>query len=216
MGLVLVKQGFLGLGQPIKKWYCDKCGKECANEYCRGSKDYCRTCANSVDPEIVHMWSPDEIVRKYKGDSFFIDTSDGKEKFIEWCNDCLGLLVVERNGSKYQRFYYRVGSDCPVTVSYQCIPHTGYDKSGNIKKQICCEHKFIIVGSSKKIDQEAHSKYNHMMLSRNSMVESMYGTDEIDIQYLCFGSTYFWCNKCGLNYKLNPQREHILPKLGII
>jgi len=55
-----------------------------------------------------------------------------------------------------------------------------------------------------------------MMSHRNRMVESMFGTDEVDIQYHCFGTTHFWCYRCGLHHSLNPQREHLLPKRGRI
>ena len=79
MPKVLIKQGFLGLGRPIEKWYCDKCGVECQNLFYREPRMYCRACANSIDPDIVHMWSRDEVVRSYKTGEFFLDPRTAKE-----------------------------------------------------------------------------------------------------------------------------------------
>lgn len=215
MGKVIVKQGFLGMGRPIEKWYCDQCGVECQNQFYAEPKMYCRTCANSIDPDIVHMWPRDDIVRSYMGEEFFLDTSDGKQKLVESCNRCLGLLIVARSGSEIQRLYYRLGSPYPSVNNFPCIDHPGYDDRGNVKIQSSCEHDFIAVATSKRLDEEAHSKYKRLMASRNHMVESMYGTDEIDIQYRCFGTTHYWCCKCGLHHSFNPQREHLLPRKGL-
>ena len=215
MGKVIIKQGFLGLGRPIEKWYCDQCGAECQNKFYAEPKMYCRSCANSIDPDIVHMWPRDEIVRAYKADEFFLDTSDGKEKLIESCNRCLGLLVVVRSGGHYQRLYYQLVSPRPSSENFPCNDHAGYDERGNVKIQCACEHDFTVVAASKRLDLEAQSKYERLLASRNHMVESMYGTDEIDIQYLCFGTTHYWCYKCGLHRSLNPQREHLLPRKGV-
>lgn len=215
MGKVIVKQGFLGLGRPLERWYCDQCGVECQNQFYAEPKMYCRSCANSIDPDIVHIWSGDDIVRAYKTDEFFLDTSDKKQKLVESCNRCLGLLLVVRSGSDFQRYYYKLGSPRPSSNNYQCIDHTGYDERGNVKIQCACEHDFIVIGTTKHLDQKAQSKYKSMIASRNQMVESMYGTDEIDIQYFCFGTTHYWCVKCGLHRSLNPQREHLLPRRGL-
>jgi len=84
-----------------------------------------------------------------------------------------------------------------------------------VKIQYACEHDFIVVGTSERLGQEAQSKYERLLVNRNRVVESMFGTDEIDIQYLCFGATHYWCYKCGLHRSLNPQREHLLPRKGI-
>ena len=216
MGKVVIKQGFLGLGRPLEKWYCDKCGTECQNRHWQDRRVFCRSCANAIDPEIVHGWSSAEIVRDYKNDEFFLDTTDGKSRYIEQCPTCLGLLVVVRTGSHVQRLYYRLGSVQPLATSFPCLPHSGYNEQGHVKIQAACEHNFIVVGTSKHLDREAHAKYAHMMSRRNREVETMFGTDEVDIQYHCFGTTHFWCHKCGLHHSLNPQRENLLPKLGRI
>ena len=215
MGKVVIKQGILGLGRPLVKWYCDRCGVECQNQFYAEPKMYCRACANSIDPDIVHMWPRDDIVRGYMVDEFFLDTLDGKQKLIESCNRCLGLLVVVRSGSEFQRNHYRLGSSHPSAKNCPCIDHPGYDQSGNVKIQTTCEHDCTVIGISKHLDDESISKYKHMMASRNHMVEAMYGTDEIDIQYHCFGTTHYWCHKCGLHRSLNPQREHLLPRKGL-
>ncbi len=215
MGKVVIKQGILGLGRPLVKWYCDRCGVECQNQFYAEPKMYCRACANSIDPDIVHMWPRDNIVRGYMVDEFFLDTLDGKQKLIESCNRCLGLLVVVRSGSEFLRNHYRLGSSHPSAKNFPCIDHPGYDQSGNVKVQTTCEHDFTVIGTSKHLDDESISKYKHMMASRNHMVEAMYGTDEIDIQYHCFGTTHFWCHKCGLHRSLNPPREHLLPQKGL-
>ena len=215
MGKVVIKQGILGLGRPLVKWYCDRCGVECQNQFYAEPKMYCRACANSIDPDIVHMWPRDDIVRGYMVDEFFLDTLDGKQKLIESCNRCLGLLVVVRSGSEFQRNHYRLGSSHPSAKNCPCIDHPGYDQSGNVKIQTTCEHDYTVIGISKHLDDESISKYKHMMASRNHMVEAMYGTDEIDIQYHCFGTTHYWCHKCGLHRSLNPQREHLLPRKGL-
>ncbi len=216
MGRVVAKQGFLGLGRPVERWHCDKCGVECQNQFWKEKHVFCRSCANSIDPEIVHGWSSEEIVREYKSGEFFRDTADGKERLIEQCHTCLGLLLAVRSASQIQRLYYRVGFPRPSAESYPCIPHSGYDEHGNVKIESACDHDFIVVGTSKRLDREAHSKYEHMRSHRNRMVESMYGTDEVDIQYHCFGRTHFWCHKCGLYHSPNPQRERLLPKRGRI
>lgn len=54
MGKVVIKQGFLGLGRPLEKWCCDQCGAECENRYWQANRVFCLSCANSIDPEIVH------------------------------------------------------------------------------------------------------------------------------------------------------------------
>lgn len=220
MGKVVVKQGFLGLGRPLTKWYCDKCGTECQDQFWKNKQIFCRNCANSIDPEIVHGWSSDEIVREFKTGEFFRDTADGKEWLVEQCPTCLGLLLVVRSAGQLQRHYYRLGSARPSSESYPCIPHAGYDERGNVNIQAACEHDFIVVGTSKRLDQEAHAKYENLMSHRNRMVESMYGfneaVNEVVTQGHCFGMTHFWCNRCGLYHSLNPQREHLLPKRGRI
>lgn len=215
MPKVIIKQGFLGLGRPLEKWYCDKCGIECQNQFYKKPLMYCRDCANLVDSDIVHMWPSDDIVRKYREKDFFVDTKDGQQKLIESCNRCLSLLVVIRSGKHFQRHYYRLGSIRPTTTNFPCINHPGYDEQGNIMVQTSCDHDFIVVGTSKHLDNDAHDKYNHMMSHRNLTVEAMYGSDDIDIQYHCFGSTKYWCYKCGLFRSLNPQREHLLPLKGL-
>lgn len=215
MPKVLIKQGFLGLGRPIEKWYCDKCGVECQNQFYREPRMYCRACANSIDPDIVHMWSRDEVVRSYKAGEFFLDTQDGQRKLIESCNRCLGLLLVRQDDVIFHRRYFRLGSRHPSEANFPCIDHPGYDKDGNVAIQIACEHEFQIVGTSKRLDAAAHAKYKHMLSHRNLQVEAMFGADDIDIQYHCFGSTSYWCYKCGLLRSLNPQREHFLPTRGL-
>lgn len=215
MGKVITKQGFLGLGRPIVKWYCDRCGVECQNQFYAEPKMYCRACANSIDPDIVHMWPRDEVVRGYMEGEFFVDTSDGKKKLVGSCNLCLGFLLVLRSGEHLQRLYYRLGSSRPSKENFPCIDHPGYDEHGNVKIQSSCKHEFIVIGTSKHLDEEAHSKYKRMMTSRNQMVEAMCGTDSIDIQYHCFGTTHYWCCKCGLHRSLNPQRENLLPRIGL-
>lgn len=216
MAKVVLKQGFLGLGRPLEKWYCDSCGLECENQFWRDKLVYCRSCANSIDPEIVHGWSSDAIIREFKTDELFLDTSDGKERLIEQCHTCLGLLVVVRSGGQLQRLYYEVGFPRASHTSFPCIPHPGYDERGNVKLQSSCAHSFTTVGTSKRLDHDAQLKYKNMMAHRNRMVEGMFGTDEVDIQYHCFGTTHFWCQKCGLHHSLNPQREHLLPEKGRI
>lgn len=216
MGKVVTKQGFLGIGRPLVTYYCDKCGAQCENRHCQGDHIFCRPCANLVNPEIVHNWSSDESVRDYKSDEFFLDTSDGKKRYIEQCSSCLGLLVVVLSGSYCQRLYYELGSSRTSTISLPCISHSGYNEHGDVRIQEACEHEFIVIGTSKRLDTEAHSKYKRMMSHRNRQVETMFGTDEIDMQYHCFGTTHFWCCKCGLHHSLNPQREYLLPKRGRI
>ena len=214
MPKVVIKQGFLGLGRPIEKWYCDKCGVECQNQFYREPQMYCRACANTIDPDIVHMWSRDDIVRSYKADEFFFDTEDGQRKLIESCNRCLGLLLVRQDGSSFHRTYYRLGSPKGSQANFPCVEHPGYSKEGNVTVQTDCEHEFQVMGTSKRLDAEAHAKYKHMMSHRNLQIEAMFGADDIDIQYHCFGSTTYWCYKCGLLRSLNPQREHLLPQRG--
>jgi len=216
MGKVVSKQGFLGLDRPLEKWYCDECGVECENRCWKGNKVFCRSCANKIDPEIVHGWSSAEIVREYKKDEFFHDTADAAERLIEQCHTCLGILVVVRPANQLKRLYYRLGCSQPSPQSHPCIPHLGYNEAGNVKIQETCDHDFVVIGTSKRLNEEAKSKYEHMMSHRNRMVESMFDSDEVDIQYHCFGSTHFWCSKCGLYRSLNPQREHLLPKRGLI
>lgn len=216
MGKVVTKQGIFGFGHPIVKYYCDKCGTECENQHWQGNHVFCRYCANSIDPEIVHNWSSAENVRDYKNDDFFLDTSDGKSRYIERCSSCLGLLVVVCSESQVKRLYYKLSSFHPFITSFPCIPHSGYNERGNVRIQEACEHEFTVVGTSKRLDSEAHAKYARMMSHRNRQVEAMYGTDEVDVQYHCFGTTHFWCHKCGLHHSLNPQREHLLPKRGLI
>ena len=179
MPKVVVKQGFFGLGRPIERWYCDNCGKECQNQFYREPQMFCRTCANLIDPEIVHMWTRDDIVRSYKTNEFFVDTADGQRKFVDSCNRCLGLLVVRHSGSTFDRDYYRLGSKRPAAQTFPCIDHPGYDQDGNVSLQTYCLHEFQIVGTSKHLDAEAHAKYKHMMSHRNHAVEAMFGTDDI-------------------------------------
>lgn len=216
MAKVVTKQGLLGLGRPIERWwYCDKCGVECQNQFSHGPHIYCQSCANNVDPDIVHMWPRDDIVRSYKTGEFFLDTHDGQSKLIESCNRCLGLLVVRKEGTVFNRTYFHLGSAKGSAANFPCNDHPGYDKAGNVALQASCEHTFQVVGTSKHLDDAAHARYKHLMSHRNMRVESMFGTDAIDIQYLCFGSTTFWCHKCGLLRQLNPQRENHLPIRGL-
>lgn len=215
MAKSVVKQGHFGLGRPLVKWYCDKCGAECQNQFSSGSLMYCRSCANAVDPDIVHMWPREEIARNYMGDEFFTDTHDGQRKLIESCNRCLGLLVICKQGEQFQRTYFRIGSRTGTKTNFPCVDHPGYDVSGNVLLQTDCEHEFQIIGTSKRLDKEAHAKYENMLAHRNREIEAMYGSDEIDLQYHCFGRTVFWCFKCGLVRSLNPQREHLLPRNGL-
>ena len=215
MPKVVIKQGFLGLGRAIERWYCDKCGVECQNQFYKEPLMYCRACANSLDPDIVHMWPSDDTVRNYMTDEFFVDTQDGERRLIESCNRCLGLLVVRQQGSTVTRTYFHLGSRVGTTKNFPCVDHPGYNAEGNVSLQTDCEHEFQVMGTSKRVDEEAHAKYKHLMSHRNKEIETMFGSDEIDIQYHCFGKTVYWCSKCGLLRSLNPQREHLLPRKGL-
>ena len=215
MPKVLIKQGFLGLGRPIEKWYCDKCSVECQNQFYKEPQMYCRECANSIDPDIVHMWPRDAIVTNYQMDEFFLDTQDNDRKLIESCNRCLGLLLVRQRSSATTRTYFHLGNKMGESKSFPCVDHPGYNSEGNVSIQADCLHDFQVIGTSKRADEEAHAKYKRMMSHRNRDVEAMFGTDEIDIQYECFGKTVYWCSKCGLLRSLNPQREHLLPQRGL-
>ena len=215
MAKILIKQGFLGMGRPIEKWFCDKCGVGCDNRYYKPPNMYCLPCANDVDPDIVHMWPSEEIVRRFKANDFFCDSADGQRKLIESCNRCLSLLVTTNSGDAFVRKYYKLGSESPLETNFKCVEHPGYDKDGNVGIQTSCEHSFQVVGTTKRIDAEAHAKFKHMLSHRNFTIEAMYGVAEIDLQYHCFGSTHYWCSNCGRVRSLNPQREHLLPKNGM-
>ena len=106
MGRVLKKTGLFGLGKPKELWYCDSCNVECLNKYYKEPHMYCRSCANSIDPLVVHGWSSDEILNEYQKHEFFTDTSTNMEIYIDHCLECLSVVVVEHNRTDYQRRYY--------------------------------------------------------------------------------------------------------------
>ena len=215
MGKVIRKRGFLWFGKAIEEWYCDECGKQLQDPFFQDEKVYCEPCANSIDLSIVHGWSSNEIVEKYHLEQFFRDTQDRKEKYIDQCYRCEALAVHIKTSSGIHQLYYQVGHKEPLKNVFKCVHHSGYDKNENVRSQADCQHSWVMVATSKIIDAESQRKYNSMMQNRNYMLEEMFGTDEIDFQYHCFGATHYWCYKCGLYRKLNPQREHLLPIRGV-
>lgn len=215
MGKVIRKTGFLGMGKPVEEYYCDKCGKYLGDRFFDEEKVYCEPCANTVSFSIVHRWTPPSLVEKYYMDEFFKDTNDGKEKYIDQCRRCNGLTIHTKTPSRVIQEYYQVDHKEPQQKVFKCVEHGEFDENGNVKSQAQCHHSWITVATSKTFDTEAKKKYESMMQNRNYMIEQMFGTDEIDIQYHCFGATHYWCWKCGLYRRLNPQREHLLPKDGV-
>ena len=215
MGKVIRKTGFLGLGKSVEEYYCDMCGKYLEDRFFDEEKVYCEPCANTVSFSIVHRWTPPSLVIKYYMDEFFKDTNDGKEKYIDQCRRCEGLTIHTKTPSGIIQEYYQVDHKEPQQKVFKCVVHGGFDENGNVKSQAQCHHSWITVATSKTFDAEAKKKYESLMQNRNYMIEQMFGTDEIDIQYHCFGATHYWCWKCGLYRRLNPQREHLLPKDGV-
>lgn len=215
MGKVIRKTGFLGLGKPIEEYYCDKCGSHLNDRFFDQEKVYCEPCANSINFEIVHGWTSPSLVEKYHSAEFFKDTNDGKEKYLGQCYRCEGLTVHVRTHTGIRQEYYQVGNKEPQQKVFKCVHHGGYDENGSVKSQAQCHHAWITIATSKTLSVEAKKKYQSMVQSRNYMVEQMFGTDEIDIQYHCFGATHYWCWKCGFYRKLNPQRENLLPIDGV-
>ena len=215
MAKIIRKTGFLGLGKKKEEYYCDKCGELLEKWFFDSKNVYCEPCANSVSLSIVHGWTSPHLVKKYRIKDFFKDTKDDKEKYIDQCYRCEGITVHTKTSTGIHQEYWQVGNKLPQPKVFRCVHHSGYDENGNIKSQAQCHHSWITIASSKKLDKEAHSKYKRMMQNRNYTFEQMYGTDEIDIQYHCFGATHYWCYKCGIYRKLNPQRESLLPKHGV-
>ncbi len=227
MGKV-IRKTFLGLGKSVEEYYCDKCGKQLPlgcrfydqnsyDEDYKNVKIYCGSCGNSIDYEIVHSMGNIKGIEEFELENFFKDTQDGKEKYIEQCNRCQGLTVYRKLSHKVTfEGYYQVGFKEPQHKLFKChdiAKEVGY-KNGELKSQTECHHSWVTIATSKKMDAEAHEKYKRIRKTRNYTVERMYGVDTIDYQYSCFGATHYWCFKCGLYRRLNPQRENLLPKYG--
>jgi hypothetical protein len=215
MSKVVRKTGFLGLGKPVVEFYCDKCNTPLESQFFHEGSIYCEPCANNISLSIVHRWDSQSDVSNYHMDEFFTDSSDGKEKYITQCYRCEGLIIHVKNMLDTVQQYYQVGNKEPRQKTFKCIHHGGFNEKGNVRSQGQCHHSWVIVATSKLLNVESQNKYESMMHSRNDMLEQMFGTDEIDIQYHCFGATHFWCSKCGLYRRLNPQREHLLPTIGV-
>ncbi len=217
MGKVTKKTGFLGFGKTIEEYSCDKCRINLPdNRFWDEGMVYCKSCADKIDLSIAHSWDKLNIVDEYRKNDFFIDTSDMKNKYIHTCYRCHGLIVYHlQQDNKYYCKYYRVGHDMPMDDVFICEEHSGYNEDGNVESQANCQHSWITIATSRQTDDAAHAKYKRLMGTRNYTLERMYGTDEIDIQYQCFGATYYWCFNCGLFRRLNPQREHLLKKYGV-
>lgn len=208
MGKMIRKTGFLGFGKPIEEFYCDKCGVRMKESFYDEAPLYCAKCADILGLPGSHSWTPFNI-------EYFNDTRDGIEKHVASCNRCFGLTIHTKMQSGVIQVYYQVGHKEPQQKDFDCVHYEMSYINGHVKSQVECHHSWVTVATSKTLNEEANKKYEKLMQNRNYMIEHMFGADEIDIQYHCFGATHYWCRKCGLYRNLNPQREHLLPIAGV-
>lgn len=209
-----VKQGIFGRRKTRTEYFCDGCQKTfdgVGRVFSAGGNVYCNGCVIGAAPDASHDWPEPGLFSE-----FFIDTKTGDDVCVQSCSACCSLVRTRRTTSGLERRFLHVGSKAMHTQPVGCRPHSGYDHAGNVRSQQNCRHDFVEVATSKDLSDAAHEKHRHLMSHRNQEIEQMYGVDDVDIQYWAYGATHFWCSRCGLHYKLNPQREHLLPKIGII
>lgn len=216
MGIVNRRRGLLRLGGKVTECYCDKCGQKITNRFWDdgGYRVYCFDCANLIDLFIAHDWNSPENLERYHTSEFFVDTNDHLTKHIGQCLRCLGVFIYSIDIERVYKVFYQPGSPVPSSKAFMCIPHDGFCSDGEFLSEARCSHTWIVLATSKDLSRDAHEKYHSIMQSRNSCIEEMFDVDSTDYQYLCFGSTHYWCCRCGRYLRLNPQRDNMLPSYG--
>ena len=227
MGEVFKKSGFLGLGEEIREYYCDKCGKYLGqlgesgpiyDDRCfdfDNHKYYCESCANSIDLSIAHNFDTLKIIKKHYMGKFFTDTSDGEKKLVEQCRRCHGLTIHKNTPSGIFQGYYQVGKKHLMQKIFRCVAHEAIYEDGYLKTQVQCNHSWTVVATSETLSNAAHDKFKRATRNRNYGIESMYNVDDLDYQNSCFGLRHYWCWKCGLYRMYNPYQESVLPRKGV-
>ncbi len=210
----VVKSGFFSRQKTITECFCDGCGKTFYGLESWKSvdgNDFCHKCVFIAAPDRSHDWPEPGQFQK-----FFTDTATAEEVCVLSCTACCSVKVAIQTATGIESRYFHVGARIPVPTPAGCTPHAGYDENGNVRAHQACVHDFISVATSKVVGDSAHEKFRHFLAHRNTDIEVMYGVDTLEYQYWAYGSTHYWCARCGLHYNLNPQREHLLPIMGQI
>lgn len=116
-----------------------------------------------------------------------------------------GDVVVITIGIPHHFEYYRVGDRRPTTIPYPC--------SRNVRKHEHCEHNWLILAENDTPYEEGLKKYKEY--KQNPAMGFLLDSED-DYEHMAFGSTKFWCSRCGLYHNLSPSKVKLLPSIGYI
>lgn len=119
------------------------------------------------------------------------------------CGDVVRITIGEDKVFEY----FKVGQKNPTLSPYKCnrIDHRNIEE---------CIHEWIVLGSNMK---DSNDGYQDLLMMRENPGLKAMGLDDIGLlENIAFGSTTFWCYKCGCFYDLSPRKRHLLPKQGYI
>lgn len=123
-------------------------------------------------------------------------------------SSCICGDVVRITTGEHEVFeYFKVGLKKATLIPYKC------NKAVNRGAEECV-HDWIVLGSDVKDLNEGHQKL--LALRRDSSILELLGYEDFGFENMAYGSTRFWCYKCGCFYDLSPLKNHLLPKQGYI
>lgn len=120
------------------------------------------------------------------------------------CGCGSAVKITVGDSDKFE--YYRIGSKIPTLNSFQCSKQYS-------RESISCFHDWIVLGRDVKSRAEGKRTYYEY---RSNIGVQLMGLDNEELEHLAYGSTKYWCYKCGLYYDLSPQKEKLLPMKGYI
>lgn len=110
------------------------------------------------------------------------------------CGDMF-VVTIGRTQQTNKFDYNKVGKRQPVSIPYQC--------SRNIKSCGNCEHDWLILANNETPYDAGMKKY--LDYKQNPAMGLLLDFED-DFEYMAFGSTKFWCSRCGLYHDLSPSK----------
>lgn len=121
---------------------------------------------------------------------------------------CICGDVVRITTGEYEVFeYFKVGQKEPTSIPYIC-------KRNVYRGSEECVHDWIVLGSDIKDLNKGNQKL--LALRRDNSILEQLGYEDFVFENIAYGSTRYWCYKCGCFYDLSPLKNHLLPKQGFI
>lgn len=115
------------------------------------------------------------------------------------CGDVLIITI----GQSHEFEYYKVGNRKPVSVPYLC--------SRNVRSHVYCEHDWLVLAENDTPYEIGVKKY--LEYKQNPAMGLLLDIED-EFEHMAFGSTKFWCSRCGLFHDLSPSKVKLLPRVG--